>query len=549
MNSSSIGEELSAGGVSVKVLGNSGKVRMFSTEAGQNDPNAVVIEMDSLRELDADGNPVGASGQDRHSINTFASQDFTFHPVESNFMMGRNMSVSANKLSFESPVGAVGNISVDTFIMRSQGFVGPDGEEWGVGIGDMKFNVRFPNWRWCGDEGSSCRGGEVGEFLELDIKIKGAAEEVNLVAGTLNTYNLGGDANLTLTSKVMLDGVQGQMPAGFPTLRMQGRSQIFTFRFPKFTSSAEYDPLLTQDWTQDEVQNEEAVVTTTGSSGSGVVVSTTASSTAEQTQDSDLVAGGITVRVQGNSGKFRMFSSTAGQNDDNAVVIEMDSLRELDSDGNAVGASGQEKHSIQTFANQDFTFSPIEPNFRMGVNDSVTASKLSFQSTVGDVGSIAVDTFVMSSTGLVGPEGEEWGVGIGDMKFNIRFPNWKWCGDVDANCNGGQVGEFLELNIKIKGAADAVNLVDGTLNTYNLGGDANLTLTSKVMLDGVQGLMPSSYPALRMQGSSQIFTFRFPKFTTSAEYDPLFRQGCMLVVGMMFLWTAMPSVHRIRCWQ
>lgn len=241
-------DEVSAGSITVKVLGQSGKFRMFSTEAGQSDENVVTIEMDALRELDADGETVGSSGQDRHSINTFAAQDFTFMPVQADFMMGVNMSVSAHKLSFHSPIGDVGNIAVDTFVMSSPGFVGPEGEEWGVGIGDMKFNIRFPNWRWCGDEGSSCRAGDVGEFLELDIKIKGAAESVALIQGTLNTYDLGGDANMTLTEKVMLDGVQRQMPAGYPSMRMQGGSQIFTFRFPKFSQSAEYDPLLRQGW-------------------------------------------------------------------------------------------------------------------------------------------------------------------------------------------------------------------------------------------------------------------------------------------------------------
>jgi len=243
--------EITAGGVSIRILGQSGKFRMFSTDAGQNDPNRVTIELDSLTELDANGNSVGSSGQERHSIQTFANQDFTFLPLIENHMMGVNNAVTANKLSFQSPVSTVGNISVDTFIMRSRGFVGPEFEEWSVGVGDVKFNINFPDWKWCGDEGSNCRRNEVGEFLELKIKIKGAASEVTLVEGTLNTYFLGGDANLTLTGKVVLDGVQGQMPDGFPSLSMQGNSQIFTFRFPKFTASASYDPLLSQGWVEE----------------------------------------------------------------------------------------------------------------------------------------------------------------------------------------------------------------------------------------------------------------------------------------------------------
>ena len=32
--------------------------------------------------------------------------------------------------------------------------------------------------------------------------------------------------------------------------------------------------------------------------------------------------------------------------------------------------------------------------------------------------------------------------------------------------------------------------------------------------------MPEGYPKLTIQGSKNIFTFRFPKFTTKAVYDP-----------------------------
>ena len=90
----------------------------------------------------------------------FCKPRFHFQPpIETNFMMGVNMSVAANKMSFESPIGDVGNTAVDTFIMSSPGLVGPEGEEWSV-----KFNIRFPNWKWCGDVGSNCRHGEDGDL-------------------------------------------------------------------------------------------------------------------------------------------------------------------------------------------------------------------------------------------------------------------------------------------------------------------------------------------------------------------------------------------------
>jgi hypothetical protein len=229
---------------------------MYSTDAGMSDPNLVTIEMDALRELDADGETVGNSGQERHSIQNFASQDFTFHPLVSNVLMGTNASIhaSAHRLSFESSIGDVGSISVDTFVITSEGLVGPESEQWNSGIGDMKFNVRFPSWKWCGDLDSNCNGGGVGMYLELDIKMKGNLSQVMLIPGTANTYDLGGGANLTLTDFVVIDGQEARMASGYPQMFNQGNSQIFRFRFPKFTSSAEYDPLFRQGWHWGQLQ-------------------------------------------------------------------------------------------------------------------------------------------------------------------------------------------------------------------------------------------------------------------------------------------------------
>ena len=59
----------------------------------------------------------------------------------------------------------------------------------------------------------------------------------------------------------------------------------------------------------------------------------------------------------GHSGKFKVYDAEAGSNDTNAVTVTMGALREVDANGNAAGTSGSAKHSIQTFASQDFSMS------------------------------------------------------------------------------------------------------------------------------------------------------------------------------------------------
>jgi len=239
---STLGEDKtsSAGEMTVQVLGQSGKFKVYKTALGGADDKQVVVEMDALREVDSAGNEVGTSGSTKHSINSFASQSFTFAPVEA-VALGN---ATANKVSFTSQISTVGEIRVDTYIVSKDGYAGPQGEEWPVSPGDVKFNIAMPSWTWC----NPCKQGntnEVGAFIDLDVVIKGKADSAE--KGISQSYDLGGDAKLELTDKVMVDGSQTTMPEGYPKLSVVGGKQVFTFRFPKFTTSIEYDPLLDMD--------------------------------------------------------------------------------------------------------------------------------------------------------------------------------------------------------------------------------------------------------------------------------------------------------------
>jgi hypothetical protein len=65
---------VNSGGVSVHILGQSGKMILSSDEFD----SALTVGMDSLFELDAQGNEVGNTGppSGKHSIQTFAAQNF-----------------------------------------------------------------------------------------------------------------------------------------------------------------------------------------------------------------------------------------------------------------------------------------------------------------------------------------------------------------------------------------------------------------------------------------------------------------------------------------
>lgn len=228
----------------------------------------------------------------------------------------------------------------------------------------------------------------------------------------------------------------------------------------------------------------------------------------------------VVVDVQGHSGKFTVYKKSEGKA--NGIQINMDALRELDSEGNAVGTSGNTKHSINTFAAQDFTIARMETVTlaagQLGDANAqgVSASKISFSSPVSSIGTVRIDTYIMKGAGSVGPPGETWTVQAGDMKWNIELSNWTWCG-----CSQGQkqqVGDMIDVDVTVKGLVDAAR---GRSNkSVNLGGGVAMELSNKVYVDGAWAAMPAGFPRVSFQGSSTTLTFRFPKFNTNATYDP-----------------------------
>jgi hypothetical protein len=234
-------------------------------------------------------------------------------------------------------------------------------------------------------------------------------------------------------------------------------------------------------------------------------------------------AGGVLVDVQGQSGKFTVYKESEGKA--NGIQVTMDALRELDSAGNAVGASGSTKHSINTFAAQAFTIAaPEDVNLVAGELDganasdasSVSATKISFSSPVSTIGTIRIDTYIMKEAGNLGPPNETWAVSAGDMKWNIELSAWSWCG-----CNKGQtqeVGDMIDVDVTVKGLFNAAQ--GASSKSVNLGGGVTMELSDQVNVDGTWAAMPTGYPRVTFQGSSTTLTFRFPKFAQKVTYDP-----------------------------
>jgi hypothetical protein len=255
------------GALSVKVLGQSGKFSVTRGKMGKkkNTESKVVIEMDSLTEVNAAGKTVGKAGKEKHSLNSFASQEFSYTVEDmAESKVDANSTATAAKVSFESTIQTGSKIGVDTYLIMGKGEVGTLTERWPVQPGDMKFNIMLSDWAWCGDSGVTCGKNEVGAFIDLDIQIKGKKPKPEKKNGTTTgkngtktkpqKFDLGDGATIDLSNLVKLDGVWQSMPEGYPKMVTKGSKQVYTFRFPKFTKTGFYDPVLGFD---ENVEGEE----------------------------------------------------------------------------------------------------------------------------------------------------------------------------------------------------------------------------------------------------------------------------------------------------
>lgn len=221
------------------------------------------------------------------------------------------------------------------------------------------------------------------------------------------------------------------------------------------------------------------------------------------------------LKVMGQSGKFMFYDSS--ESESSGITVTMDALKEVDSQGNEVGKSGSVKHSINSFASQSFTIEAKESGVDIG---TATADRVNFTSSVGSntetVGQLMVETYLMTENGTVGTDTESWDVDVGDLKWNIAFPEWKFC-DPCGSGNKAETGAFLDLTITISGKGSSASKGSGKVE---IGGGAVLNLAQSVTIDEASVAMPSGYPKVEAQGSKTMITFRFPKFKTSALYDP-----------------------------
>lgn len=212
-----------AAGTRINVLGQSGKVRITRVD------KVITMQVDYLHEVDASGNTVGQTGSSKHSVNSFATQAFTFTPLKE--LSYQN--VSMQEFTFATDVHSIGKLKIVTMMVEEASSVATETETWSVARGDIKWNIELSDWAFC----DPCSDGTAA-YIDIGIEIKSTKSEKKN-----NTIDLG-DATLQLSNRVQVDGTEQNMPSGYPKIVSQGSKELFIFRFPTFSQKVVYDPLL-----------------------------------------------------------------------------------------------------------------------------------------------------------------------------------------------------------------------------------------------------------------------------------------------------------------
>lgn len=179
--------EASAGDITTKVMGQSGKIAVYWT--GMNESDGVTIAFDSLKTIDSNGTVI--DGYD-----SFASLNFTFSNLQNTTYEGANLSVVYFTFKADIPYrNGTASLTTAVYIFKESGHITVGGENYSVSAGVMKFNVEMANWTFC----ESCNNGSKGDSLDFDIEIKGK-KSPNKTMGN-HTYDFG-DGTIVVPSAV-----------------------------------------------------------------------------------------------------------------------------------------------------------------------------------------------------------------------------------------------------------------------------------------------------------------------------------------------------------
>lgn len=528
----------SSTGVYVKLMADSGTIIVGSSPDPADDADSLELSFVSLREITEAGEEVG---QAAHKFDQFANQGFSFSEVTSD----KFEDIACKYMTMTTTLLAESEFKVHVYVFTEQGTFTYNGETTSVKAGTVKFSIEISKWHFCRADrfhlDNVCMDGQFvqnADYLEMKMMVGGggAANAVPVLTPGAGAHPdeymyESSHTSFSLSHAVRADGKWVSLPEGSPS--MVGVE--LCFRFPLFETGILYDPLIQYKSGGDHDDDDggeggDDANASTGDSDDNSDEDADDDSNSDAADSTSIASStkhgkNVYVQMKPADGSIHLATSNGDAvADPYAFSIVFDEVSEKDVDGGVVSAAD--------FASGVYTVSPAVDTVYQGIACKFTTLSTSLAHGGNDV-KFEAEVYVFSADGIIANGVERQQVYTGQTKVNVRISNWPFSSE----------GACLDLVMRVMNKENAIekadrdndffidhsdtyahgNNNDMSDNMYTLGGQTRVAFSHKIMENGeTWSNMTSGYPQLSVTDSAKTFTFRFPAFTESVWYDPIF---------------------------
>ena len=450
------------------VISRGGKFFIYPVGAGLGYRKRVTGQIQYVRELDADGNPLEAHVFDQMNRQVFSVDD----AVSDDATLGDE--ITSSSIFFKTELKerrngqqtTVGKVGLEMHIIKSGGTLNVNVDDtFDLARDDIKFTLTLSDWIFCEPTLSPCTtnggqpSGETGEFVEVGMLLTapggrsgtrlGPEEVMNNDDSIKYSLDNSDEILVEMAKGVVVDGIATQLLEGYPQLTSGPGQSLIVLRFNKFDATIEYDPTI-------NYSDVLPLLSCTVTGGEQPCADTSGNSDDDDDNDDDDNGQSTNrprprpwrtaIHILGRSGQFTLYNQARDRFDEDPVFIAgVDFVREIAADGaTVVGRQGPVKHSFETFANQEFEIIRQNETDVYGLEAEETTFVTTLLSGDVEIGTLQLDTFVFTENGtIVTDGGEEFDISEDDVKFNVELKDWLFC--TNATCD--DAAEYIDVGV------------------------------------------------------------------------------------------------------
>lgn len=385
--------------------------------------------------------------------------------------------------------------------------------------GSVKLSLGVSNWIFCTNEtiglnyDPNCVVGvdtqNLPSELELEVIIKSKSDKIECSKknnnAKLNSCKMG-ESSASFSPYYVIDGVNNQMPDGYPKLVNTGNTNTFSFRFANFKTNLAWDPIFQVNDVQPTPEPSPQPPKPTP-------------------KDETDTFNTTEIKINHLGGALQFIYSAEINKTTNDFNIRFSSIKEVDGDGKSLSTSG---HSVDSLTNVDFLIGN-KINAKFGELNVTVIKMESINMT--NASKLTANVYHFEQSGILDISGKKYNVKKGDVKFDLAVEKWNFCQAIKSEANSLLSGNckindtyyenaaYLELEFKVVEAKKAKG-VKNSDTSVSYGG-SEFVVPATYTSDGKSANMVANYPKFNPTESSDSYVLRFTPFKTNVVYDPV----------------------------